>query len=298
VKHIQKKIKSTEYSFAYELDKNQILQLLNIFIAADKSLKNAVIPVLVLEMIIPQVDFKNLAKSSISSPDLPTKPSKTTTSKSSETSNTDSDSLETEKDLDPGKDAVTINVTAHVTAPRESETSQKTEKHPEITLSLKDIEVKWDEVTKVIREANGHLFAFLQAAHLKSFEEGVLILQVAFEFHKDRVESIKSREAILEVFQKVYGVKFLYKCEVNDQIKVRKQVGPEIILSQNAIEVNQQSGSPAATESKNVPTNNSTAAQSATSPTAPGKEEVNVEKKKFAFKRGLGKEVDEMFAGL
>jgi DNA polymerase III subunit gamma/tau len=375
VKHIQKKIKSTEYSFAYELDKNQILFLLNLFITADKGLKNAAIPVLVLEMLIPQIDFnvshsnnvgaKNVTPESNSPNGNPVN----NVDLSVKNVNVSQKVSKSEDEVDgkigknnSEKDSVAINVTAHVTVSKSEKASIETEKsldqessdkdniaekteevskttelaedinsakvsqkksvekegpadeYSDVKLTIEDVKKDWNDVIRQIKEANGHLFAFLQAANIKSFEEGVLLLQVAFEFHKERIEAMKSREAILEVFEKVYGCKFMYKCEVNTQVKVRKQVGPEIILSQNAIEsnpvkvqVNAQdatapeskvSGSTtesANSDGKSVPGNaNSGQSSSSSNASSDGKEE----KKKFVFRKGLGKEVEELFAGL
>lgn len=355
VKHIQGKIKSTEYSFAYELDKNQILTLLNLFITADRSLKNAPIPVLILEMLIPQVDF-NVSHGSNGAAGH-------NGSKNSDPNGLSGLSVKKEQDNSEKKisnsniESVAINVTAHVTnsdsknelnisskidedvskknlsdkeeigSLASTKLSAKNEKKEDkvgnsevantvkveaeidvkdIKLTLEDIKKEWPQVVKQIKEANGHLFAFLQAAHVKSFEEGVLVMQVAFNFHKDRIEALKSREAILEVFNKVYGCKFLYKCEVNTQVKVRKQVGPEIILSQNAIESasanvqvkTQDATAPEVNLSGSTDINNVSQASSGETNENKEAQEQKEEKKKFVFRKGLGKDVEELFAGL
>jgi DNA polymerase-3 subunit gamma/tau len=299
VKSIQGKLRETEFSFAYDLDRNQILLLLNLFINADKNLKSSSIPALVLEMIIPQVDFSKNSGKNDGKVSEPVNEKRITPKVVTERVSAPATTVEVVEKLSAVDKVIQDEVDGkkHVEDLKiEKKEAKKNINVPEadsLALTLKEIEDKWKEVTKEIREANGHLFAFLQAANLKSFENGYLTLQVAFEFHKERIEAMKSREAILEIFKRVYGTTFLYKCEVNDQIKIRRKAGPEIILSPNAIEsaVPQTNASPKA-EDKPASAPKPTQKPENSQPTD------GAEKPKFAFRKGLGKEVEEMFAGL
>jgi DNA polymerase-3 subunit gamma/tau len=307
VKNIQGKVRETEFSFAYDLDRGQILQLLNLFINADKNLKSATIPALVLEMLIPQFNDRDQKTERPKDRKVEEKHQASSIKDRNKVEEikivaenvSAPDTIEILNSKFQNSKEQVEKIETKVESKREKEeVSQSVEVDKDVKLTLTEIEDKWKDVTREIKEANGHLFAFLQAAHLLSFENSVLVMQVAYEFHKERIESMKSREAILDIFKKVFGVKFLYKCEVNTQIKVRRQVGPEIILSQNAIETN-KIVSADVSKATAPETNTSVPAKAENAPSIETQqEEAKPEKPKFIFKKGLGRDVEELFAGL
>src|SRR5690606_16804603 len=67
-------------------------------------------------------------------------------------------------------------------------------------------------------------------------ENSVLIIEVPFEFHKDRIESVKSRESIMSVMREVYGNVMKIECSVNGNIKRKKEVSADIILKRAPVE--------------------------------------------------------------
>src|SRR5690606_29468666 len=73
----------------------------------------------------------------------------------------------------------------------------------EITIDV--IKDGWGKVVQKIKPIHNHLFAFLRTATPLKIENSVLIIEVPFEFHKDRIESVKSRESIMSVMREVYG---------------------------------------------------------------------------------------------
>jgi len=97
-------------------------------------------------------------------------------------------------------------------------------------LKLKDIEDKWDDVIKAAQKFNGHLYAFLKTAQLFEVRDNTLILQVPFEFHKERIEDPKTMISVHTSFNEVFGFILPVKCEVNAAAKRKKKSSADIVL--------------------------------------------------------------------
>ena len=262
-----------EYSFAKDLTPKDIVDMINIFINVERSIKSFSIPALVLEMVIPQIFFEGITNNNhdnCDSPksksgnkekkgqnqDLSTNQNKASSSEGdkkldksdtkvihaeasddSEKSSIKSDNKKankTEKNQESVQSAVStekIAIDGKVSDGTNEEHSNK--KSKKISISLEDIIAKWKEVTNTIKAANGHLFAFLEMAKLVSFEGGKLTMEVPYDFHKERIECLKSREAILEVFQNIYGVTFPYECTVNTSIKPEFVFHEDVVVEQS-----------------------------------------------------------------
>jgi DNA polymerase III subunit gamma/tau len=99
-------------------------------------------------------------------------------------------------------------------------------------LTLDEIKKKWKVLTKKIQPANGHLFAFLERVNLMSFENGKLSMEVPFQFHKDRIEDPKSRDAVALVCKEVYGECFPYECIVNSDMVQKQSAEAHVVLQE------------------------------------------------------------------
>jgi len=208
-KKMKEELDENEYSFAKDLDIQDIVMLINGFLKIERNLKNSSIPVLELEVLVGEMNFNSREVSEAKS-----------TSKTKGSSTSQKSKPNNQKD-DQGKSA----------SKDKKESSGKEKKQKEGTgLTLQIIKKDWKKVTKKIQPANGHLFAFLDRVNLMSFENDKLVLEVPFQFHKDRIEDPKSREAIHTVCQEVYGTTFFYECVVNSQIVSKKEADPSTIL--------------------------------------------------------------------
>lgn len=268
VKKISLEDISNEYSFAVSWTETEILKYINNFIQAERNIKNLSIPVLALEMLIPQL----ISNSEVSN----TKTAKNV--KESKIPNNKDESNINQSVVSRISEAVhnitdkVIVIDKELVEDKKNKETSKDKEDQNIKLDINIIKGKWKDVTQAIKIANGHLFAFLEIAEVISFEDNTLLLKVPYDFHKDRIEAIKSKEAIQEIFKQVYGKTFMYKCEVSNDNPVRK-------IIDETVEIVAESQ---AKEKKELP------------------EESNIDKespKKF-FRKGLGKEVEEIFAGL
>jgi DNA polymerase III subunit gamma/tau len=192
VKKLRGTLKQEEYSFAYDLDNREVLHMINLFIQAERNMKMASNQSLVLEMIIPSVI------------------------------------TEEKEDIKPKeeKDKVIKSVAPKLEeGPREKKGSKNSK------LTFKTVEKSWKKIVEAIKPANGHLFAFLDSANLVALEDGKLKLEVPFEFHKERIESHKSQEAIERIMKDFFGESCRVVCEVNENVKKkRRKVSPDVVL--------------------------------------------------------------------
>ncbi len=201
VQKMQEELNLEEYSFAKDLSVSDVIGLINHFLVAERNLKNSSLPILEFEMIIGSVNLRE----GVGKKDVVLKEKRV-----------EKKEKEEKKEEKEKKEKI---VESKVPSP-----PKKT------NIDIKKIKKDWKIFTNKIKPANGHLFAFLESVNIVSFEEGRLCMEVPFQFHKDRIEDPKSREAISIVCQEVFGECFVYECVVNAKMVNRKKADPDILL--------------------------------------------------------------------
>lgn len=191
------------YKFSNISDANRLTSVIGIFLNADKNLRNAPIPSLVLDMLIVQVASNTQSKETeIKVPNKvieDKKNSKNSEIKEEEEEEEDITHIET--------DVVNMN------------------------LDLKSIEEKWGDLINALKPAKGRLFTFLANARPVEFGSNGLKLEVPFSFYKEQVENSNNREAISKAIKDVFGSAFRIYCEVSEGIKRKKSVSADIVLA-------------------------------------------------------------------
>ncbi len=200
VQKMQEELNLEEYSFAKNLSLSEIVGLINKFVIVERSLKDSSIPILEFEMVIGSVNID--AEVEVKKIDEVKKEIKKEIKKEAEE----------EKKVEKKEERVVES------------------KAPKGNLDVKGIKKDWKVLTNKIKPANGHLFAFLESVNIVNFDGNKLTLEVPFQFHKDRIEDPKSREAVSVVCKEVYGECFGYECVVNPSMVVKKEVEADMIL--------------------------------------------------------------------
>lgn len=183
-----------EFDFAKDIDIKLLHRLINLFLDAEDKIRYANNQALVLEMIIPE-----MMKSGV------------------------------------GQDVEIVNKDVKKRIPKDKE-SEKQEKETDKVkieredLSVKEIQDKWDEFVNAIKPFNGHLYAFLGGANVINFDKGTLFIEVPFQFHMERIEVPRSRNAISETFKKIYGTNCKVSCSVNGDIKPNRKADADFVL--------------------------------------------------------------------
>jgi len=99
------------------------------------------------------------------------------------------------------------------------------------SLELETIEGKWGNLLTAVKPFNYAVEAFLRATRPKSIKGNILLLEVFYPFHKDRLEESKNRKIVEDGILKVFGVNLGFECVL---AKNKKQ--PLVIKNDTPIE--------------------------------------------------------------
>ena len=78
--------------------------------------------------------------------------------------------------------------------------------------SLEEVEKGWNEILNVIKPLNHSVEAFLRAARPKQIEGNVLIVEVFYPFHKDRLEEARNRKIVEEGLTRILKINLAFQC--------------------------------------------------------------------------------------
>lgn len=218
-----------EYPFVVDLRPADILHLINLFIQAQRNLRDSTIPSLVLEMIIPAVNIGNSGGNVVKSKkEVLNKPAK------------QSEKVEENEEEEVVDDIVEEVVSEEVAEEVPQATSVVIDKVPS-EFNVQDIEDGWDSFLNAMKENGGRLVAFLQGIKILDYADSVLKIEVQSEFHKERIESLKSRDLISTEFKKIFGFPVKVMCDININLNKKKNLSADVVLknlpiAQNPVE--------------------------------------------------------------
>ncbi len=81
-------------------------------------------------------------------------------------------------------------------------------------IDLESITKEWRNIIKEVANTNNTVSALLKSAHLADIQGNYLILEVPYDFHKERLDSTKNREIIETTIRKVTEKELILKCSV------------------------------------------------------------------------------------
>ena len=90
-------------------------------------------------------------------------------------------------------------------------------------LSLEEVKLKWGEVLEKVKPMNHSVLAFLKAAQPFACEEGCLVLEVFYKFHKDQLEKETSRRIFEKAASEVFGRQVKLKCRLGEGKREQKK---------------------------------------------------------------------------
>jgi len=79
-------------------------------------------------------------------------------------------------------------------------------------LSIEEIVDKWGNLLSAIKCCNYSVEAFLRASKPKSVKGNILVLEVFYPFHKDRLEESRNRKIVEDGVTKVFGINLGFEC--------------------------------------------------------------------------------------
>jgi len=86
------------------------------------------------------------------------------------------------------------------------------------------IEGKWKEILTAVKPFNHSVEAFLRAARPKAVKEKMLVLEVYYPFHKDRLEEARNRQVVEEALYRVLGCRLGLKCVLGQSRKAPLEI--------------------------------------------------------------------------
>jgi len=99
---------------------------------------------------------------------------------------------------------------------------------------FKEISQRWQEVLDNVRPLNHSVEALLKASRPANVQSGVLVLEVFYEFHKERLETDKCRSVIEEVASEVVNKPLKLRCVLG---KKEKAKGSEKKSTSDVVEI-------------------------------------------------------------
>ena len=90
-------------------------------------------------------------------------------------------------------------------------------------ITVEKLDEKWKEFLKQSKELNHSINALLKSGKALSIEGNSIIFEVFFPFHKERLESPKSRKMVEELLEEVYGIPLKVRCVLSKEKKPVKE---------------------------------------------------------------------------
>lgn len=98
---------------------------------------------------------------------------------------------------------------------------------------FEEIKNRWQEVLAGVRPLNHSVEALLRATRPAKIQNGVLVLEVFYEFHKERLETDKCRSVVEEVASEVINKPLKLRCILGQ----REKASPREEVTEDAIQV-------------------------------------------------------------
>lgn len=97
-----------------------------------------------------------------------------------------------------------------------SDPSRPTSNSP-LKTTLDDIKNKWSEIVEEISTTHHSLTFILKMCGLQGIDRNGLCIAVPFEFHKDKLEEVKNKRAIEDIFEKKLNERVPFYCQIAPQ---------------------------------------------------------------------------------
>lgn len=261
VEKLRKREEESEYGFIRQMSKRDVIKMINLFLDADRKLRAAHLPKLIIEVVVAEICFDEQDDVSKSAPSRANNYSPEDSGggakgkpvdkkidkgvsqkkggntedakKDSENKMRDEKIVTESKNKSKGEtdsEGVVTRDVAEISKKESVKSNEISEPDVNVELTTKEVETKWEQLIQSLQEYNGHLYAFLKASKLLGLEKGVINIEVPFEFHKERIESPKSREIISKVLSDIFGSVVAYRCEVNEMAQIKRPVAADVIL--------------------------------------------------------------------
>ncbi|MFH1426128.1 MAG: DNA polymerase III subunit gamma/tau [Candidatus Kerfeldbacteria bacterium] len=187
-------------TLAQQKDALEISRMLEAFLEAQEQLKAAAIPQLPLELAVIKLAAGNgspAAPADVPEDDAPSAPG------SSGAGGSDTQHPIEPAPPQPASPAASFSQ-REVAAP-EQEPGFAESSAPVREVSLDYIQKKWTTLLKEMKRANHALHLTFKVGQLVSYEDGEITMGYEYKFYEDRLNDLRNRKVIDDVFEKVFG---------------------------------------------------------------------------------------------
>lgn len=99
--------------------------------------------------------------------------------------------------------------------------------------NLAEIQARWKELLLAVRPRNYSIEAFLRAARPVNFDNNNLVIEVFYQFHRDKLDSEKCRSIVEEVASEMFGAPIKMKYTLGERPTPQKVPVVEIFSPDN-----------------------------------------------------------------
>lgn len=90
---------------------------------------------------------------------------------------------------------------------QEEHTVSKEESSDGVELTLEKLKAHWTDVIDAMKPFNHSVSGVLRSARPVSTDNGTIVIEAFYPFHKDRLSEVKVRDTLSSVFKKLFGVR-------------------------------------------------------------------------------------------
>lgn len=100
---------------------------------------------------------------------------------------------------------------------KSSKSKSKSKKSSSGNIKFEDVVNAWEDVLKGVVAHNHGVQALLKATRPSHLNEGTLVLEVFYKFHKERLETPKNRQIIELVLSEIFGESLALNCTLSEE---------------------------------------------------------------------------------
>ncbi len=212
---------------AKRVEMGWLIKTVGILLEAHKNIRSSFIPQLPIELAVVEICGSNDDEEDIGDDEGPNEPKDKSRLKSKEVKETK---------IPQSKRPSRIEKVLKEEKVEKNEKKDKEESTKPV-ISLKKVMTKWDTFVKQSKDLNHSLAALLNSSKPVGVEGNLLVLEVFYPFHKERLESMRTRRILEDLSKSVFGICLGAKCVISADKPKKLKKGETGILTDMNISV-------------------------------------------------------------
>jgi len=197
---------------AKKVDTKWLVKATNILLEAHKNIRSSFIPQLPLEIAVVEICSKENREEESKNRKKPEKSPEISGSKGKGISIAKETVVKSVKNKKEGSSGAKKVVKSKVSVKSTGKSKKKENVDEKPMVPFKDIEKNWSKFVKESRTLNHSLTALLNLCKPTEVNGKSIIVEVFYPFHKERLESVRTRKLIEGLSESVFGTPLNFKC--------------------------------------------------------------------------------------